>query len=182
MTHFSIPDKYQRLNVTLACQILRKNRSRFYKDYLNNGKVSKHIGEDGKPYIELSELMRVFGEKVVLDGIINLEKKHTSNSAQNRDRAHTETQEKTDTRHGENIENIKLEGEIALLEQKLEQQEEKAKELKETIREKDQLLDAERNRSDKIYTDLQTHMRLLEDSRAKAQEKKSGFWSRLFGR
>lgn len=183
MTQFAIPKKYQRVSITTACEISGKSRSYFYAHYLKPGKVSKHTDDSGKPYIDLSELIRVFGEKQVLEKIQALEKVQDIDSTEDTSKRQGKTpieDMKNTPKNLPEIEKLKLEHEIENLRKDLDREKEKNRDLKDNIREKEQLLDDERNRSDKIYTDLQTHMRLLEDNRAKAEEKKNGFWSRIF--
>lgn len=50
------------VTVTEACELVGLSRSYFYKKYIHTGRVSVTRTADGKPQIDTSELLRVFGE------------------------------------------------------------------------------------------------------------------------
>lgn len=50
------------VTVTEACELVGLSRSYFYKKYIHTGKVSVTRTLEGKPQIDTSELLRVFGE------------------------------------------------------------------------------------------------------------------------
>lgn len=50
-----------KITILEASKIAGIARSNLYKNYINTGKISVSVGNDGKKYIDTSELLRVFG-------------------------------------------------------------------------------------------------------------------------
>ncbi len=68
----NIPSDQQRQTVKGSALILGMNRTTFIRNYLQTGKISKSVDDQGKEYIDLSELIRVFGTEKVLNGVRDL--------------------------------------------------------------------------------------------------------------
>lgn len=49
------------INITEACKLVKLSRTNFYKNYIDKGFVSITRDEKGRPKVDTSELMRVFG-------------------------------------------------------------------------------------------------------------------------
>lgn len=50
-----------KITILEASKIAGIARSNLYKNYINTGKISVSVGNDGKKHIDTSELLRVFG-------------------------------------------------------------------------------------------------------------------------
>lgn len=57
-----IPAAFERLTVTKAHELMSISRTTFYRNFLDNGKISISTDEQGKKFIPFAELYRVFGE------------------------------------------------------------------------------------------------------------------------
>lgn len=73
-----IPEEYQKPNISLAAKIAGKNRSVLYRDYIKNGEISVSSDFDGKKFVPLSELNRVFGTEICTQNIKELCNKHNN--------------------------------------------------------------------------------------------------------
>jgi len=64
-TTFPIPTEFQKMSITKAHEVMSIPRTSFYRNYLDNGEISIKTDDQGKKYIDFSELYRVFGEEAL---------------------------------------------------------------------------------------------------------------------
>ena len=167
----NIPKKYLKPNISLSAEIVGINRSSFHMEYVKEGKVTRSEDERGKPYINIQELIRVFGFNTVIEGIKNLETpdsetKNTNNSSENSNNkhnpAHLETQE-TALKTLTYDEFLDLKLKLQASEKDLERDRERIKLLEASLIEEKQRTREAESRAEKYYGDLTGSMRLLED-------------------
>ena len=158
------------VSISEAARLAGKERSHFHKTYIRTGKITVHRKEKNRPQIDISDLLRVFGE---------LKSTHTE-----------ETQEHTQPQSNDTA------LEIERLKEKIEGLEALADERKERIAEKDTLL-AEKSKEidyqrERIHGLEARYDKLLEDKREKdglahqlaakldeMEENRKGFWSNV---
>lgn len=133
----NIPLEQQRQTVKGAARILGMNRTTFIRNYLQTGKVSKSVYDQGKEYIDLLELVRVFGAEKVLSGVRGLvhdernELRATGSDVSEHVRTHSESAIEL------KVENASLKAEIQGLKNLLEERQARIQE-KENLLQKQQ--------------------------------------------
>ena len=203
----NIPKKYHKPNIVTACKISGKYRSKIYKDHIDDNikdesqRITKSTDSKGNTYIDLSELIRVFGFDTCTKNIKKLEtgqdKKKDKEKRQQGTAKKAEGQQEQETPDVSEINALKLE----LLEAKKDLEFEKKlnKKLEDQISEEKDRVKTSELKERKTFELLERTQLLLEDSRRRyddvreekraadtppittTPEPKKGFWSRLFG-
>lgn len=163
----NIPSEQQRQTVKSSARIVGINRTTFIRNYLQTGRVSKSVDPQGKEYIDLSELIRVFGTEKVLSGVRDLVQNEQDEPGATENYVHEHTSAPNEHALELKIENASLKAEIQGLKSLLEERHAR-------IQEKESLLQKQQ--------DSLTRMQyLLEDKQKerKPLDKPSGFLARL---
>ena len=205
MQALNIPKEWLELNERNAAKIAGVSRTTLRTKHLVDGcpePISRKTRPDNSTYIPFDEIHRIYGEQALSnlnDLIKEKEKTSTSNETTVQKPNHTNEidQEKpenqlknqTITMSSETYLNLKLR--LDALEKELEHKNELFGQLQNSLTD-------EKQRSEKYFSDLQTHMKLLEDKSAKERDykadmdaaiaslqaqvqQKPNFWQRLFG-
>ena len=196
----NIPKKYLKPNISLSAEIVGINRSSFHMEYVKEGKVTRSEDERGKPYINIQELIRVFGFNTVIEGIKNLETpeieakntEDTLNSVKNSANKHNPTQTKTQETALKTLtydEFLDLKLKLQASEKDLERDRERIKMLEASLSEEKQRTREAESRAEKYYGDLTGSMRLLEDKTktidnllADQAFQKQPWWKKILGK
>lgn len=64
-TGIAIPAEFQKMTITKAHELMGISRTTFYRNFLDNGKITISSDEQGRKFIAFSELYRVFGEEAI---------------------------------------------------------------------------------------------------------------------
>jgi hypothetical protein len=94
-----------KVTITDAAKMVSLSRSYFHMQYIKPGKVSVERDDNGKPWIDTAELLRVFGK---------INEPNTENTQQN---THAEQQITAEKQH----ENVILQAELRLLREQLQE-------------------------------------------------------------
>jgi proteasome assembly chaperone (PAC2) family protein len=155
------------ISISEACKMAHISRTNFYKNYIDNGKISVSRDERNRPKIDTSELLRVFGK---IQGIT------PENTVQNTQDYSTKTQQ---------IHTVspELSAKIATLEAENRHLSERLQEIKETLQEAKDRESWQRGQIEKL-TDT---IKLLEAPRqpvnqSTPKERFIGFINRFLGR
>lgn len=94
-----------KVTITDAAKMVSLSRSYFHMQYIKPGKISVERDDNGKPWIDTAELLRIFGK---------INEPNTENTQQN---THTEHQITAEKQH----ENVILQAELRLLREQLQE-------------------------------------------------------------
>lgn len=133
----NIPSGQQRQTVKGSALILGMNRTTFIRNYLQTGKISKSVDDQGKEYIDLSELIRVFGTEKVLNGVRDLVQNEQNGSEATGNSVQEQGHEHSNLALELKIENASLKAEIHGLKTLLEERHARIQE-KESLLQKQQ--------------------------------------------
>jgi len=154
----TVPEEYQKPNISLAAKIVGKNRSVLYRDYIKNGDLSVLSDDEGKKFVPLAELQRVFGIEICAKNIKQI--CNTGNNDSELLKKRFATSSETGETHLETldlrIQNTRLATENEYLKKMLEDQKQQTQ--------------AAELREKRIFEELNRSQMLLEDHRRKEQQ------------
>jgi|GEM_PF-4226280 len=201
----TIPAAFERLTVTKAHELMSISRTTFYRNFLDNGKISISTDEQGKKFISFAELYRVFGETA-----LKKLAEHTKIVPESKN-GDTDTTLDIPKDNGTPLVHTSLEIENSRLVERIQALNERLKDKEERLAEKDTVIARQDRRietlegqisnlledksaknsqnnaptghsaqNDELFQLQQVIMTLTETLNSKQPEKKKSLWARLF--